>query len=274
MKALHKNFERNEKILEQKNLGGTYKSIGLEFGLSREQTKTILIRHERLKFNMKRGGVFLLSSRAQCVIKNHSYDDDLDWSFESLIKIPNCGPKTTEEILEHIEGLRKPAMSPTKNFERNEKILEQRNLGRTLKSIGDEFGLSGTQIRLICFLHERLKIHIEKHPEGNFLSTMAQNIIRTHEYNDDFELSYKYLIKKSGCGAKTAREILNYFNIEEKVNEMPYKVRLTGQRQRTYAHKLIDAAPDYSIVIIVGDNRAIDLNKIIENFERIEKEAG
>lgn len=41
-----------------------------------------------------------------------------------------------------------------------------------------------------------------------------------------------------------------------------------------YAHQLIDAAPDYSIVIIVGDNRAIDLNKIIENFERIEKEAG
>ena len=105
MKALHKNFERNEKILEQKNLGGTYKSIGLEFGLSREQTKTILIRHERLKFNMKRGGVFLLSSRAQCVIKNHSYDDDLDWSFESLIKIPNCGFKTTKEILEYIEGL-------------------------------------------------------------------------------------------------------------------------------------------------------------------------
>jgi hypothetical protein len=30
----------------------------------------------------------------------------------------------------------------TKNFERNEKILEQKNLGRTLKSIGDEFGLS------------------------------------------------------------------------------------------------------------------------------------
>ena len=103
---------------------------------------------------------------------------------------------------------------------------------------------------------------------------MAQNIIRTHEYKDDFELSYKYLIKQSGCGAKTAREILNFFNIEEKVNEMPYKVRLTGQRQRTYAHQLIDAAPDYSIVIIVGDNRAIDLNKIIENFERIEKEAG
>ena len=166
------------------------------------------------------------------------------------------------------------AMAPTKNFERNEKILEQRNLGRTLKSIGDEFGLSPERIRGICVRHERLKIHIEKHPEGNFLSTMAQNIIRTHEYDDDFKLSYKYLIKKSGCGAKTAREILNFFNIEEKVNKMPYKVRLTGQRQRTYAHQLIDAAPDYSIVIIVGDNRVIDLNKIIENFERIEKEAG
>ena len=147
--------------------------------------------------------------------------------------------------------------APNENFERNEKILEQRNLGRTLKSIGDEFGLSRTQIRLICILHERLKIHIEKHPEANALSTMAQNIIKTHEYDDDFELSYKYLIKQSGCGAKTAREILNYFNIEEKVNEMPYKVRLTGQRQRTYAHQLIDAAPDYSIVTIVGGDRTI-----------------
>jgi hypothetical protein len=38
---------------------------------------------------------------------------------------------------------------------------------------------------------------------------------------------------------------------------MPYKVRLTGQRQRTYAHQLIDAAPDYSIVSIVKGDRTI-----------------
>jgi hypothetical protein len=84
--------------------------------------------------------------------------------------------------------------APTENFERNEKILEQRNLGRTLKSIGDEFGLSKDRIRGICIQHERLKWHIEQ--EGVFLlSPRAQNIIRTFKYDDDFELSYKYLIK-------------------------------------------------------------------------------
>lgn len=41
---------------------------------------------------------------------------------------------------------------------------------------------------------------------------------------------------------------------------MPYKVRLTGPRQRVYAHQLIDAAPDYSIVSIVGGDRTIDQN--------------
>jgi hypothetical protein len=105
MKAMHKNFERNERICEQRKLEKTYKSIGLEFGLLGTQIKQICIEHERLKWRIEQGGVFLLSTRAQCVIKNHSYDDDLDWSFESLIKIPNCGPKTTKEILEYIEGL-------------------------------------------------------------------------------------------------------------------------------------------------------------------------
>ena len=41
---------------------------------------------------------------------------------------------------------------------------------------------------------------------------------------------------------------------------MPYKVRLTGPRQRMYAHQLIDGAPDYSTVTIVGGDRTIDQN--------------
>jgi hypothetical protein len=41
---------------------------------------------------------------------------------------------------------------------------------------------------------------------------------------------------------------------------MPYKVRLTGMRQRKYAHQLIDAAPDLSIITIVGGDRSIDQN--------------
>lgn len=41
---------------------------------------------------------------------------------------------------------------------------------------------------------------------------------------------------------------------------MPYKVRLTGSRQRMYAHQLIDAAPDQSTVTIVGGDRTIDQN--------------
>ena len=105
MKALHKNSERNERIYEQRKLGRTLKSIGDEFGLSSERIRGLCVRHERLKINIERGGVFLLSARAQCVIRNHSYNDDLDWSFESLIKIPNCGSKTIKEVLEYIEGL-------------------------------------------------------------------------------------------------------------------------------------------------------------------------
>ena len=41
---------------------------------------------------------------------------------------------------------------------------------------------------------------------------------------------------------------------------MPYKVRLTGLRQRAYAHQLVDAAPDYAIVTIAGGDRTLDQN--------------
>jgi hypothetical protein len=41
---------------------------------------------------------------------------------------------------------------------------------------------------------------------------------------------------------------------------MPYRVRLTGLRQRAYAHQLIDAAPDYSTVQIIGGDRTADQN--------------
>ncbi len=105
MKALHKNSERNERIYEQRKLGRTLKSIGDEFGLSSERIRGLCVRHERLKINIKRGGVFILSSRAQSVIKFHEYDDDFEWSYDYLIKVPNCGPKTTKEVLEYIEGL-------------------------------------------------------------------------------------------------------------------------------------------------------------------------
>ena len=105
MKALHKNSERNERIYEQRKLGRTLKSIGDEFGLSSERIRGLCVRHERLKINIKRGGVFLLSSRAQNVIRNLSNDDDFEWSYENLIKVGNCGSKTIKEVLEYIEGL-------------------------------------------------------------------------------------------------------------------------------------------------------------------------
>lgn len=41
---------------------------------------------------------------------------------------------------------------------------------------------------------------------------------------------------------------------------MPYRVRLTGLRQRADAHQLIDAAPDYSTVQIIGGDRTLDQN--------------
>ena len=105
MKALHKNWERNERIYEQKKLGRTLKSIGDEFGLSSERIRGLCVRHERLKFNMKRGGVFLLSPRARFILEYFTPENGLEWSYDYLIKIPNCGSKTTKEILEYIEGL-------------------------------------------------------------------------------------------------------------------------------------------------------------------------
>ena len=105
MKAPTENLERNKKILEQRNLGRTLKSIGDEFGLSTARIRTICLQQERLKRRIEQGGVFLLSSRAQSVIKFHEYDDNFKWSYDYLIKIPNCGRKTTKEILEYIEGL-------------------------------------------------------------------------------------------------------------------------------------------------------------------------
>lgn len=41
---------------------------------------------------------------------------------------------------------------------------------------------------------------------------------------------------------------------------MPYRVRLTGLKQRAYAHQLIDAAEDYSTVTITGGDRTLDQN--------------
>ena len=105
MKAPTENLERNEKILEQRNLGRTLKLIGDEFGLSKDRIRMICLQQERLKRRIEQGGVFLLSSRAQNVIRNLSNDDDFEWSYENLIKVVNCGPKTTKEVLEYIEGL-------------------------------------------------------------------------------------------------------------------------------------------------------------------------
>ena len=101
MKALHKNSERNERIYEQRKLGRTLKSIGDEFGLSSERIRGLCVRHERLKINIKRGGVFLLSSSAQSVIKFHEYDDDFE--NDSLAGYLWCKPPYTES---HALGLR------------------------------------------------------------------------------------------------------------------------------------------------------------------------
>jgi hypothetical protein len=105
MKAPTENFERNEKILEQRNLGRTLKSIGDEFGLSQDRIRIICIQHERLKWRIEQGGVFLLSPRARLILEYFKPENGLEWSYDYLIKIQNCGPKTTKEILEYIEGL-------------------------------------------------------------------------------------------------------------------------------------------------------------------------
>jgi hypothetical protein len=41
---------------------------------------------------------------------------------------------------------------------------------------------------------------------------------------------------------------------------MAYMVRITGPKQRRNAHRLVDAAPYYSIVKITGGDRTIDQN--------------
>jgi hypothetical protein len=105
MKAPTENFERNEKILEQRNLGRTLKSIGDEFGLSKDRIRGICIQHERLKWRIEQGGVFLLSPRARLILEYFKPENGLEWSYDYLIKIQNCGPKTIKEILEYIEGL-------------------------------------------------------------------------------------------------------------------------------------------------------------------------
>jgi hypothetical protein len=105
MKAPTENFERNEKILEQRKLGRTLKSIGDEFGLSQDRIRIICFQHERLKRRIEQGGVFLLSPRARLILEYFKPENGLEWSYDYLIKIQNCGPKTIKEILEYIEGL-------------------------------------------------------------------------------------------------------------------------------------------------------------------------
>lgn len=41
---------------------------------------------------------------------------------------------------------------------------------------------------------------------------------------------------------------------------MTYTVRLTGPRQRQYAHRLVDAAPDYAVVTVKAGDRTLDQN--------------
>lgn len=41
---------------------------------------------------------------------------------------------------------------------------------------------------------------------------------------------------------------------------MTYTIRLTGQAQREYAKRLVDAAPDYSIVTVKAGDRSLEQN--------------
>lgn len=41
---------------------------------------------------------------------------------------------------------------------------------------------------------------------------------------------------------------------------MTYTVRLTGPQQRQYAHRLVDAAPDYAVVTVKAGDRTLDQN--------------
>ena len=41
---------------------------------------------------------------------------------------------------------------------------------------------------------------------------------------------------------------------------MTYTVRLTGPRQREYAHRLVDAAPDYAVVTVKAGDRTLEQN--------------
>jgi hypothetical protein len=44
---------------------------------------------------------------------------------------------------------------------------------------------------------------------------------------------------------------------------MTYTVRLTGPRQREYAHRLVDAAPDYAVVTVKAGDRTLDQNSLM-----------
>ena len=43
---------------------------------------------------------------------------------------------------------------------------------------------------------------------------------------------------------------------------MTYTVRLTGPKQRAYAHRLIDAAPDYAMVTVRQGDRTLEQNTL------------
>lgn len=44
---------------------------------------------------------------------------------------------------------------------------------------------------------------------------------------------------------------------------MTYAVRLTGPSQRAYAHRLVDAAPDYAVMMIKAGDRTTDQNSMM-----------
>ena len=44
---------------------------------------------------------------------------------------------------------------------------------------------------------------------------------------------------------------------------MPFTVRLTGQAQRAYARRLIEAAPDYAVMTIKAGDRTLEQNSMM-----------
>lgn len=112
-----------------------------------------------------------------------------------------------------------------KHLERNKKIVKDREGGKTLKAIADDFGLSSQQVRAICVMMERRATESASDEWYAGLSTRAVNFSKNWNLQDRDEairaISGARPAHFMNVGKKTLAEVREALGIQEPESHLP-----------------------------------------------------